>query len=461
MTQPFHPKFLENLRPFSFLRFMGWEEVNESKMQSWAERATPTYFSEATPRGGSIENQVLLANTLDKDLWVCIPHLADDNYVQQFAQVIKNNLKPDRKVYVEYSNEVWNWSFAQRKYADDMGKQLGLPYPEHLPFLAKRSAEIFAIFDDVFGAQKSRVVKVLAYQAAADANVDIKYLATYRLIEYFNSSSINNVSINPRGIKLDSLAIAPYFGYAIADNLVKEGKISATPGAPVSVTVNEVLDRCDKAIDDETLVWSEKNAEVAKHFGVKLIAYEGGQHLRGNLGNENIEALTNLMIEANRHPRMYDLYRKYFNVWFSKSSGEFAAFVNVSRYNKFGMWGSLEYEYQPVSDAPKYRALRDVIGNVSYTPPPVPPTPAPSPITDEQPAPDVNVINSSQNGYVDFSCNNNIKIISRHGTLVRELPCQGGSVSWDKRNSSGQYVASGVYMVKEEKKPTRKVVIIK
>ena len=53
------------------------------------------------------------ANMLDKDLWVNVPHKASDDYVRNLAQLLKDNLEPDRVVYVEYSNEVWNGIFDQ------------------------------------------------------------------------------------------------------------------------------------------------------------------------------------------------------------------------------------------------------------------------------------------------------------------------------------------------------------
>jgi len=41
-----------------------------------------------------------------------------------------------------------------------------------------------------------------------------------------------------------------------------------------------------------------------------------------------------------------------------------------------------------------------------------------------------------------------IKIISLSGELVRALETPGGRIgTWDGRNTSGEYVASGVYIV--------------
>lgn len=54
---------------------------------------------------------ILLTNTLGTNLWINIPHLANDEYVTNMATMIWNNIRPDVKVYVEYSNEVWGTLF--------------------------------------------------------------------------------------------------------------------------------------------------------------------------------------------------------------------------------------------------------------------------------------------------------------------------------------------------------------
>ena len=38
---------------------------------------------------------------------MCVPHLADDNYVASMAAVLRDSLTG--MLYLEYSNEVWNF----------------------------------------------------------------------------------------------------------------------------------------------------------------------------------------------------------------------------------------------------------------------------------------------------------------------------------------------------------------
>ena len=58
--------------------------------------------------------------------WFCIPHAASDDWVTGFATLLLNTLRPDLRVYIEYSNEVWNNGFPQYTHAAAMGQQLGL-----------------------------------------------------------------------------------------------------------------------------------------------------------------------------------------------------------------------------------------------------------------------------------------------------------------------------------------------
>ena len=73
------------------------------------------------------------------------------------------------------------------------------------------------------------------------------------------------------------------------------------------MTVEQVLDKCQEYIDEnnETIA---KQARQAKERGLRLIAYEGGQHLLGHGGAENNNQLEQLFHAANRHPRMKQLY---------------------------------------------------------------------------------------------------------------------------------------------------------
>jgi len=121
---PWHPAFLARWRQFNTIRFMDWMLTNGSKVRTWADRPTPEYFT-CTERGVPLELMIDLCNRLGVNPWFCMPHEADDDYVRQFARQVNRDLKPGLKVYVEYSNEIWNSIFQQTRYSGEQGLKLG------------------------------------------------------------------------------------------------------------------------------------------------------------------------------------------------------------------------------------------------------------------------------------------------------------------------------------------------
>jgi len=349
--QVFHPLFLERLKGFKILRFMDWGMTNNSEVVSWDQRTKFDYYTQARDEGTSYEYMIMLSNRLGIDPWICVPHKADDNYIQNLATLIRDQLNPDRKVYIEYSNELWNWGFQQTSYMEEQRINLGYSLLAH--YIAKRSAEIFDIFESIVG--DSRTVNVIASQAANSWISDQILLG------------LEDPSINPSGIKAETLAIAPYFGYSIAQEIVDNGEVN-------SITIDEILDRAQAKVETETAVWTRDNFKIAQKFNIPLIAYEGGQHLAAGGGNENNQTLTAKLIGANRHYRMKDIYVRMYEVWFENGGTSFCAYEFCSTLSKWGSWGMLEYQNQPLSSAPKFSATIQVMsGDMNYTIDPLPP----------------------------------------------------------------------------------------
>jgi hypothetical protein len=100
-TQPFHPLFLQRLKPFQVIRFMDWGGTNHSKQREWSDRPTVDRPTQAT--GVALDYQIQLANTLKINPWFTLPAEASDDYVRQFATMVRDRLDPSLKVHVEYS----------------------------------------------------------------------------------------------------------------------------------------------------------------------------------------------------------------------------------------------------------------------------------------------------------------------------------------------------------------------
>ena len=334
---PFHPVFLERWRGVACLRFMDWMQTNGSEIRTWSDRPKP---EDATfsARGVAPEVMIDLCNRLKADAWFCMPHLADDDYVRRFAEMARDRLDPGLKIYVEYSNEVWNTMFPQTRSSWEKAKELGLgpaerPWEGGGMYYAQRSVEIFKIWEEVFGGAE-RLVRVLAWQAGNTwwmEEIILPHQDAYR--------------------QADALAIAPYLGM----NVPPEGK-GLTAGQVAAWSVDQALDHLEREALPESIRAIEATKEVADKHGLALVAYEGGQHMVGVGGGENNEAMTRLFQAANAHPRMGKIYEQYYDAWTAAGGDLFCYFSSVGRWSKWGSWGIMQYYDDPPAESPKFMA---------------------------------------------------------------------------------------------------------
>lgn len=353
-SQPFQPQLLEFLETFQCIRWMnlmvtnGWEPPGASHstgslVTRWEERNRPNYYSQSLANGVAYEYLAHLCNATGKDAWVNIPEKADDSFIRQFAILLQEQLDPELKIYVEYSNEVWNGIFGQHHYAARQGNSLGYPEPaweQAWRYTAKRSADVFAIFESVFD-DDSRLVKVLPAQAhSPGASVASVIITTFEDPAY-----------NSHGVTADALAIAPYFGNRVAGEIGAAGLIN-------TISIDAILDRAAASLPDANARVAEHKALADAH-GLQLLAYEGGQHLAPAGPYRNDTALGRKLNEANRHPRMWDLYCDYLQQWYDNGGGLFLHYSSHTRYSQAGSFGLKEYLDQPLEEAPKYGAVME------------------------------------------------------------------------------------------------------
>ncbi|MDW8026590.1 MAG: hypothetical protein RMK18_12115 [Armatimonadota bacterium] len=329
-----HPKFIERWQGVACLRFMDWMRTNGSQIARWDDRPK---IEDATfsAKGVALEWMIDLCNRLNADAWFCMPHMADDDYIYKFAKTVKEKLAPTLKVYVEYSNEVWNSIFAQHRYAAEQGQKSMFgekPWEAAWRYTAYRSIQIFRIWEEVFGETK-RLIRVLPSQAANP----------------YVSEQI--LSFREAHKHADALAIAPYISF----NVSPKGNPPADEVAQWSV--EKLLDYVEEVALPKCISWMEEQKKVADKYGLLLIAYEGGQHLVGVHGAENNEKLTRLFMEANANQRMGEIYRRYLHAWVKVGGDLFCHFSSVGRWSKWGCWGLLQfYDDRPT---PKFKAVME------------------------------------------------------------------------------------------------------
>ena len=335
--EPFHPVFLKQWKGFACYRFMDWMHTNGSEIRTWSDRPTLKHAT-FSKRGVALEWMIELCNLQKVDPWFCLPHLADDDFVRRFAQLVKERLDPSLKIYIEYSNEVWNGQFKQCHDAGGEGVKLGLgpkerPWEAGWAYTAKRSLQIFAIWEEVFSGH-GRFVRVIPTQSA-------------------NSGVTKGILRDPEVARhADALAIAPYMGYSIG-----RGKTADLGEQMKQWTVQQMFDDFEKTAFEESLKHMRMNKELADQYGLKLIAYEGGQHMVAFMRDPvTVKAVSATMHACNRHPRMGELYTRYYDEWAKVGGDLFAVFSSIGAYSNHGAWGLAEYYDSTPADYPKLDA---------------------------------------------------------------------------------------------------------
>lgn len=341
-NQTFTTDLLVYVYDFQTIRFMDFLRTNGSTVTSWNERTPADYYTQTKGSGVAWEFIIELCNLTHKNAWINIPHQADDDYIQHLAEMLRDQLDPALKIYLEYSNEVWNSQFSQNAYAANAAAALGYtgqPWERTWKYTAKRSADIFYTFETVFG-NSDRLVKVVPSQAANS------WLSN-QILTFFEDPLYN-----PHQVSADVLAIAPYFGGSVGNQLVNDGIVS-------SVSIPEILQRA-AATQPEAFGWMDQNKTVADNHGLQLMAYEAGQHLVGTGNNVNNDTLTAKLNNANRHPDMKSLYCQYVEHWYESTQANLMCFFSShGQFSKWGSWGMKEYMED--FSAPKYRAMQDCV----------------------------------------------------------------------------------------------------
>lgn len=331
-TQPFYQGFLNKIAPFAALRFMDWGHTNNNTVLEWTDRRLPSNLTYAGNRGVPYETMVQLANQAHKDVWICVPHQADDNYVIQMATYFRNNLDADLTVYLEYSNEVWNWIFEQAHYNADNAPS-NLNYARAYSEKAKR---IFRLWHQVYGIEKNRVKRVLGIQT------------TYN---WLNEQILSQLDQN----EWDLGAATHYNGL----------NHDAT-GNPVLSAASTPQDIITNARNTwyENLSYFKNDYNNIQLFGKEVVTYEGGQHFVGNVFGIPY-AYQQSMWDAQVIPEMYGLYDEVLDSirsWGCRLAMNFS--LAAYRESVYGSWGAVDDIDTPppfMTTAPKYQALLDNI----------------------------------------------------------------------------------------------------
>ena len=353
----FEPNFLSLMQRFHVLRLMQWLAIDGpgGTLTNWSSRPHPTDAGWGSDNGVPLEVALELCNATGADCWLNVPHQANDDYITQMATMAHTMLGASQKVYIEFSNEVWNGAYAQFNYSSSQGAALwpnaGVnAFTYNRNWYGMRTAQTCDIWKSVWGADASRVVCVLASQAA-------QTLTATSSLQCALWTGSGHAPCSNHGIS--AIAIAPYFGYGQPP----PSWLSASDGG-LSLLF-QWLDASQTTVSG----WEAAYKTALAPYNLPFIAYEGGQSLDGFPIYQNGSAMVNLLIAANRDPRMAAEYTTALNNWRANGGQMYALFADIYSPGNFGEWGALESfldTVSPLSSAPpKWQAIQNFISNNS------------------------------------------------------------------------------------------------
>ena len=332
---------------------MDWLETNANPgyygdaghhVRNWSDRHTPddaTQQDYSGKAGVAWEYVIALANESGKDIWINIPVSASDDYVKQLALQLKKTLRPGLHVYVEHSNEVWNFGFPQYIYNklaaieevkaggstlnnDGATDQEVWAHRRH----AKRLIEIGNIFKSVYGA------------AAINTTIRPVYASWTISPDAHYSDVLNWVQ--------KTYGSPSRFFYAVAQSHYFSGS-----GQPVTATPADILAAMRKS-SDGSAQYDKRIQTIAQSFGLRVFVYEGGSDTGGgdtaNVANR---------IRAERSPVMKDLVAHDIkDNWLAEGGGLYMYFSSSGGYSRYGCWGLTEDIAN--LDTPKLQGIAEV-----------------------------------------------------------------------------------------------------
>jgi hypothetical protein len=341
-TKLFTDEFLTALSPFSAIRVMDLVNTNEVNFVSespyfssapilWTNRSLPTDATQSGPYGVCWEYIIQLANEAGVDLWINVPYHADDLYITSLLQLLHTTLDSTRLVYLEYSNEVWNWQFAQAHLNLWKAQHDDEASGQHLWMYAKEVVRLSNLTRAVVGEgtqQSHRYRVVLGTQIGWSP-------PEWPLLEMLNFVS---VTYGPPERFFFAFASAPYYAEPL----------------PVNATSIPVVHEFMTSVIDSYAEIFSRLLLIAEENGLRHVAYEGGPHHQGQ-----VETNLEIRMNANRHPAMVAITKRYLrDTWYRSGGGLFCYFTLAGRYSRYGSWGATE-DIRNLTTA-KYSALKEI-----------------------------------------------------------------------------------------------------
>lgn len=334
--EKFRRSWLDLIRNSRVLRFKDWQFVdNYEGGTTWASRAPANSASYQNVNGVPIETMVELCNLVGADPWFCMPHTVDDDYVTQFATLVRSQLRAQQNVYVEYSHKCWDGNLSQAQYCAQQGG------------IAFGSASDTEAQSEWYGGRASQVMqRWQAVWTGVDA-ARLKRVAQIWTDNHYVESLIMDA---PRWVALGGGRVAPhtvmseYAVHALMDGGLRydwtSGTVATIQGWIDTLTDSQIFDNMalacrneankfeeGRTLEGEVAHWAyHKN--VADYYSLNMICYEGGTHIV-TPGSMNGNARWNQVYnDFHYSPQWGTVWNDMITAWYS-------AYGPASIFNKY------------------------------------------------------------------------------------------------------------------------------
>ena len=356
----FNPDWIALIEDLRSVRYMDWMQTNGSTIATWDQRPRLSDYS-WVEKGVPLEVMVALANQIGADPWFNMPHLADDDYVTNFATYVRDALDPRLMAYVEYSNEVWNFIFPQAHYAAAQAEALwGRSEDGWMQYYGLRAAQVMDIWTDVYGAgAEARLIRTMATHTGWQGLEETILQAPLAMLALGRAPQDS----------FDAYAVTGYFGFEMGGEeyagtmrgwlddaerrATRSGEeqglrrialreyVNANRFEPANAPVANALR--DGSLKELIEVIFPYHASAAQRAGLDLVMYEGGTHVAGHGEQVSDDRLTEFFIQFNYSPEMAAIYLDLLEGWRNAGGRLFNAFVDVAPPSQWGSWGARKY----------------------------------------------------------------------------------------------------------------------
>lgn len=399
---------LANQNPPAHLRFMNWLGTNGSPEQTWAQRHTPGWgasyawgppcdplgppglncsdpenkgkcfsdqpdpthpfwpgkvFGKAVPHEAIIQmaNELKIAPWINVPWGACVTDAGCTAYVTALAQLYKAQLHGSLPVYIEYSNEVWNPSFAQCH---------GQWYDANETVRRGGDPDGLNAFQDGTN-EYTWAERLTAYKALLMGRAARAVLGD-RARPVLAGQVMGTPQLRGLAWLAEAKGVTPaseFFAVANAPYFTLYPDMSAGPDSRScagNLTPDDVLTGLNDTVT--TRLTPTRNATGAHQFfsavsifyGVKAVSYEGGPDTSCFFNsNSSVPA----KIAAHLDPRMRRIVRNFIAGLQGFTGGGFdlSYFVwGIAPWNQFGEW-SLAPNVSTWPSAPKKLAIEDAL----------------------------------------------------------------------------------------------------